>query len=139
MRRTLCGTVLLMGALLAAACDNELENITAPDEPAPTVTETFTGTITVNGAVTHTFSAAAAGTVTATLTEVAPDATVPVGLGLGTWNGANCQLVLTKDDAVKGNAIIGNVSGTGALCARVSDPASRLTQALTYTLTVVHP
>src|SRR5687767_9951577 len=84
MRRTFCTTVLLVGALLAAGCDNEVDNPTTPTEPAPTVTETFTGTINVNGAMNHNFNVAAAGNVTLTLTEVTPDATVQVGIALGT-------------------------------------------------------
>ena len=138
MRRTFCTTVLLVGALLAAGCDNEIDNPTTPPEPTM-VTETFTGTINVNGAMNHNFNVATSGQVTLTLTEVAPDAAAQVGIALGTFNGANCFVVLPKDDAVKGNAVVGQSSGTGTLCARVYDPASRLTQPLTYTLTVVHP
>lgn len=139
MRSTFCGIMLLTGVLFVAGCDNDPDTGNTPTEPAPTVTDTFTGTITTNGAMTHTFTVAAGGLVTATLTTVTPDATVQVGLALGTWNGTNCQLVLTQENAVQGNAIIGRVSGSGTLCARIYDPASRLTQALTYTLTVVHP
>lgn len=139
MRRTFYGTVLLMSALLVAGCDNTVENGSTPTAPAPTTTETFTGTINVNGASIHTFTIAAAGIVTATLTAVTPDAAVQVGMDLGTWNGSNCQVILTKADAVQGHVLTGQVSGTGTLCARISDPAGRLTQALSYTLTVVHP
>ena len=65
-----------------------------PDAPtAPTVTETFTGTLTVNGATTHPFpiDAIVGGTVTATLKTIAPDGDSVVGLSLGTWNGSTCQ------------------------------------------------
>jgi hypothetical protein len=139
MRRTFCGTVLLVGALLAAGCDNDVDNPTTPTEPAPRVTDTFTGTIAVNGASTHTFTIAAAGRVEATLTEVTPDATVQVGLALGTWNGSNCFVLLPKDDALKGAVVPGQVSGPGTLCVRIYDPASRLTEPLNYTVTVLHP
>jgi hypothetical protein len=129
--------VLLVGALVAAGCDNDIENLT-PTEPAPTITETFTGTITVNGATIHTFTTAASGLVTATLTAVTPDPAIQVGLGLGTWNGTNCQLTLPKDDAVQGNAVIGQVSGPGTLCARIYD-VGKMTEPLGYTITVEHP
>ena len=138
MRRTFCTTVLLVGALLAAGCDNEIDNPTTPPDPTM-VTETFTGTINLNGATTHNFNVVAPGDVTLTLTEVAPDATVQVGVALGTWNGANCFVVLPKDDAVKGSVLIGRVTGTGTLCARIYDSGGRVTQPLTYTLTVEHP
>ncbi|MEX1127956.1 MAG: hypothetical protein WEB50_05275 [Vicinamibacterales bacterium] len=137
MRRTFYGTMLLAAALAVAGCDNEIENRT-PTEPAPTTTDTFTGTININGAATHTFTTVAAGLVTATLATVAPDPAIQVGLGLGTWNGTNCQITLPKDDAVQGNAVIGQVSGPGALCARIYD-VGKMTEALTYTVTVVHP
>lgn len=138
MRRTFCGTVLLMGALLAAGCDNDPDIGDTPTTPAPTVTDTFTGSINVNGATTHTFAVTSAGLVTATLTTVTPDATIQVGLGLGTWNGTNCQLILTKDDALQGNAVTGLTSGSGTLCARIYD-VGKLTESLGYTITVVHP
>ena len=137
MRRTFCGTVLLVGALLAAGCDNDPDTPDTPTTPAP-VTETFSGNINVNGAATHTFSASRGDVVTATLTTVTPDATVQVGFGLGTWNGSNCQMVLTKDDALQGNAVTGVTSGPGTLCVRIYD-VGKLTQSLGYTLTVVHP
>jgi len=136
MRRTLCGIVLLMGALLATGCDNDPDIVTPT--PPTLITDTFTGSINVNGAATHTFSVAVAGNVTATLTAVTPDAAIQVGFGLGTWNGTNCQLILTKDDGLQGNAVPGFASGPGTLCARIYD-VGKLTQALGYTLTVVHP
>lgn len=137
MRRTLCGTVLLISALLAAGCDNDPDTPDTPTEPAP-VTDTFTGTINVNGAATHTFAVGFAGLVTATLTTVTPDATIQVGLGLGTWNGTNCQIILPKDDALQGNAVAGVASGPGTLCARIYD-VGKITESLGYTVTVSHP
>ena len=137
MRRTLCGIVLLTSALVVGGCDNDPDLPTAPTNPDP-VTETFTGSINVNGAATHTFTASIAGAVTATLTSVTPDPAIQVSLALGTWNGTNCQLVLTKDDAVQGNALTGLNSGPGTLCARISD-VGKMTESLTYTITVVHP
>lgn len=137
MRRTFYGTMLLAAALVVAGCDNEIENRT-PTEPAPTTTDTFTGTITINGAATHTFTTVAAGLVTATLVTVTPDAAIQVGLALGTWNTVNCQITLPKDDAVQGIAVIGQVSGQGTLCVRIYD-VGKMTEALTYTITVEHP
>ena len=138
MRRTFCGTVLLIGALLAAGCDNDPDTGGTPTEPPATVTDTFTGTINVNGAATHTFAVTVSGLVTATLTAVTPDATKQVGFGLGTWNGSNCQMVLTRDDAIQGNAVTGLASGSGTLCARIYD-VGKLTESAGYTITVVHP
>jgi hypothetical protein len=137
MRRTLSGILVLL-AVVSAGCDNDVENATTPTTPAPTVTETFTGNVNVNGAVTHTFAVTAAGTVTATLTEITPLNTVTVGFSLGTWNGTSCQVVMSKDDAIQANALIGTASGQGFLCARVYD-VGKFTEAIGYTITVVHP
>lgn len=137
MLRTFCASVLLIGALMATGCDNDPDTPDTPTAPDP-VSDTFTGNINVNGAATHTFTVAGAGVVTATLTTVTPDATVQVGFGLGTWNGSSCQLVLTKDDAVQGNAVTGVNSGPGTLCVRIYD-VGKMTESLGYTLTVVHP
>ena len=138
MNRKLYPALVLAVALLGAGCDNTLENAPGPVTPAPTVTETFEGTLNPNGAGTHTFTTAASGAITATLTEVLPDATTQVGLVLGTWNGVVCATSLAMDPAVQGNQIVGAVSGSGSLCVRIHDNG-RLTAPLTYKLTVVHP
>jgi hypothetical protein len=139
MQRAFWTSLLLAAAIVAGGCDNDVG--TTPTEPPPTTTDTFTGTLNVNGAATHTFPIAAAGTVTATLTEVTPDNTVAVGFALGTWNASasTCQQVIPKDDALQGQILTGNVSGVGTLCVRLYDPGSKLTGPVAYTVTVVHP
>ena len=137
MRRTFCGIVLLTSALLVGGCDNDPDLPTTPTQPDP-VTDTFTGSITVNGAATHTFTVAAAGMVTGTLTSITPDPAIQVSFALGSWNGTSCQLVQVKDDARQGNALTALNSGAGTLCARISD-VGKMTEPLTYTITVVHP
>ncbi len=138
MHRTLCAIVLLSAALFVAGCDNEVENATGPTTPAPTTTDTFTGSININGAQTHTFAVVATGDVTATLTEVMPDPAIAVGLILGTWNGVSCQTVISNNNALQGNAVIGRVTGIGTLCIRIHD-VGKLTASLDYKITVVHP
>jgi len=139
MQRAFWGTLVLVAAVAAGGCDNELDN-TPPVEPPPTVTETFTGTINVNGAATHTVTIAAAGTVTATLTEITPDTTIAVGFALGTWNPtlSVCQQVIPNDNALQGQLLTGNVSGPGQLCVRIYD-TGKLTGALNYSVSVTHP
>ncbi|HEX6973618.1 MAG TPA: hypothetical protein VF147_04415, partial [Vicinamibacterales bacterium] len=129
------GLVLVVLATVGlAACDNTVNDL--PVTPTPTqTTETFTGTIGQNGAATHSFIVAASGTVTATLTDISP-ADAVAGLSIGTWNGAACQVVLVKDDAVKGFAMSGSVAGIGTLCVRVAD-TGKLVGSTDYTLTVV--
>ena len=124
--------------MFAAGCDNDVENGTPPTTPAPTITESFTGNININGAATHTFTVSATGTVTATLTQVTPDNTVVTGFSLGTWNGSSCQAVISKDDSIQGNVLTGSVGGAGLLCARIYD-VGKLSDTIGYTVTIVHP
>ena len=139
MLRQFSATVVLASAMLAAGCDNDLENLPGPSDPAPTVTETFTGTIDRNGAATHTFAIAANGDVTARLVEITPDPAVAVGFVLGSYAGTTCTTQLAKDEALQGDALIGRVSGIGVLCVRVHDPNGKLTAPLNYRMTVEHP
>ena len=139
MQRVFLRTVVLAALVAVAGCDNELENA-GPTDPAPTVTDTFTGSINVNGAMSHPFSVVAAGRVTATLTEVTPDNTVTVGFALGRWNASSlfCEQIIPKDDAVQGQILAGDAAGVGVLCARIYD-TGKLTETINYTITVVHP
>lgn len=139
MRRSFGGGLVLLAllALGAAGCDEDTTP-TAPTTPTPPVTESFTGTLNRNGAVTFSFSVAATGQVTATLTELESSA-VPVGLSLGNWNGATCQIVLANDNAVQGTFVTGTMSGTGDLCVRLYDASGSLETAVTFRVEVVHP
>ena len=126
-------------ALGGAACDNgDTTTPTTPTDPTNTITETFAGSIGVNGAATFTFPTTASGSVTATLRSITPVTTVQVSLSLGTWNGANCQVVLTNDRASQGGAITGSVSGAGTLCVRIAD-IGQVTQVTGFEVVVVHP
>jgi hypothetical protein len=101
------------------------------------VTDTFSGTLTVNGGVTHAFGVQTGGRVTITLTTLTPDDAI-IGLSLGTWNGAACAIGIANDSAAKGAVVIGNVSGLGNLCVRVYDAGS-LARSTSYEVEVVHP
>jgi hypothetical protein len=129
--------VLALGAGPAVAC-NDSTTPTTPTDPTTTTTETFSGTITVNGAITHVFSVTQRGSVSATLTSVGPDATLTIGVSLGTWNGTTCQIILANDQTAVGSGAAGTVSGVGNLCLRVYD-VGKLTAPATYSVDVVHP
>lgn len=125
-------------ALVTVACgEDEPSTPTNPTTPT-TVTETYADGIGRNGARTHNFSSSASGRVTATLTTLAPDSALRVGLSLGTWNGSNCQLIITNDSATQGSVVIGDTSSFGALCVRIYD-VGNITEPITYEITVVHP
>ncbi len=137
MRRFTCFTLLVIGLASGSwACSNTTP-ITNPVNPSNT-TETFSGTLTPNGAQTFPFTVASAGTVTATLSAVTPDATTQIGLSLGTWNGSACQAIISNDKAVQGTSVTGAATIATSLCARVYD-VGNLTGDESIPITVVHP
>lgn len=130
-------------AAVAVGCSGEIDNL--PTTPDPViVTETFTGTLTVNGAMTHNVFTAATGTVSATLTSLGDNPPEKVGFSMGTLTGtgtlsATCSVVLHNDAAVVSSNIIGTVTTlSGSICVRVHDVGA-LTEPVSYTFTVTHP
>jgi hypothetical protein len=120
---------------LAVACSEDSVPI-APVETPVQISESFSGSITVNGAATHTFTTERAGQAAATLTSLAPDNTAVVSFTLGTWNGSYCQITLAKDDATTSSSLVGTASA-GSFCVRISD-VGRLTAPTDYEITVQH-
>ena len=140
MRRVTFLPLTLMAVLTLAgiACDSGENTPTTPTTPGPTITETFAGTVTQNGAATFTFNTSVSGIVTATLKSIAPVATAQIGLALGTWNGVTCAVQLANDRITAGTAVTGQVNAAGALCVRVYD-VGQLTETSTFEIVVVHP
>ena len=131
-------SLLLLSLPLLMGCEGEIANL--PTTPDPViVTDTFTGTINVNGGATHNIFTTATGTVIATLTSLGETPPEKVGFSMGTLAGATCNAVLTNDNAVVTSVLTGTVSTlAGSLCVRVYDVGS-MTQAVSYTFTVTHP
>jgi hypothetical protein len=137
LRSTVLASLAFAAALTAVACgDDEPTLPTDPSTPV-TVTETFAESLNPNGGRTHQFNADRAGDVIAILTSLAPDAEVTIGLGIGTWNGVSCSIIIANDQAKLNVAIIGTATGTGAFCVRVYD-VGNLTGSIDYTVTVQH-
>jgi hypothetical protein len=140
MRSTWILKLLLVVALTGvAACDDETP--TSPTTPPAPVTETFSGSVTQNGAQTHSFSTATSGTVTATLREVSlPGGAAAIGFSLGTVSGTACLISLANDGATGGAVLTGTMTGAGNLCVRMYDPGTLAAPSpATYTVEVVHP
>lgn len=127
--------VVALAAVSGVACGGAELLPPTTGTPVPQ-TEIFSGTLGPNGAATHPFTAQAGGSVTVTLQELEPNTTI--GLSLGTWNGASCQVVIADDAAVRQSSVIGTVSGVGDLCVRVYD-VGNLTEPASYTISVSHP
>jgi len=123
--------------LAGAACESALDSIPITPDPVA-VTETFSGTVNINGAATHTFFTTATGEVTATLTSMGENPPAQVGISLGTYAGSTCSLVLTNDKAVVTSVVSGVVTTLGgSLCVRIYDVGS-LTQSVPYEIRVDH-
>lgn len=133
-------TVALLALVLgAAACTSDDDDIVTPTPNPNPVVDTFTGTLTPNGADTYPFSVSAAGSVRASIAVLDPDPTAIVGLSIGTWNGAACQTVIANDAATQSTAVLGTADRAGRLCVRIYDAAGTLPVPTNYELTVVHP
>jgi hypothetical protein len=139
MRRVTLACTLVL-PLVVAGCGNDPQTPTTPTEPVATVTDTFTGTLTKNGATSHPFPivSAAGGDVTASLKTISPDTEAVVGMSLGTWNGTACQAVLSNDRATVSSALLGRATATGTLCVRIYDVGT-LNDPQDYEVEVVHP
>jgi hypothetical protein len=139
MRSFIVRFVLVLPLLLAiAACEGTINQI--PNTPDPiAVTETFSGTLNINGASTHFVFLGATGAVTATLTSLGESAPSKVGFSLGTLSTTGtCTTVLYNDNAVVTTSLTGTVSTLqGSLCARIYDVGA-LTETIPYTFTVTH-
>jgi hypothetical protein len=139
-RSVLPGVLALTLFVTSAACGDDSNPAIPSPTPTPGVTETFPGTINVNGAMTFPFTIATGGLVTATLTAIGPDSTTQIGMSIGTFNNSVCTVGtgLFLDKTVQGASIIASVTAPGTLCLRVYD-AGTLTGETTFSVDVVHP
>lgn len=132
--------ILPLTLVLGTAACSGGSNLVSPTTAAPaTSSEMFAGTLTPNGAKSEPFTVAGPGPVRATITKLEPDATILVGLSLGTWNGSACTAVVSDDKATQGTAVTAQSSSAGRLCVRISDATGTLVESTDYELTVVHP
>ena len=139
MRAFILRGLVLSIAVAAAGCEGEIANLPTTPDPV-TVTETFTGTLTINGAQTHNVFTGATGLVTATVASLGETAPPKVGFSMGTLSSVGtCTVIVHNDNAVVTTALTGTVANlSGTLCVRIFDVGA-LTAPVDYTLTVSHP
>ena len=139
MRASILRALVLLAAIGAAGCEGEIVNIPTTPDPV-TVTDTFTGRLTVNGAQTHNVFTGATGLVTATITSLGETAPEKVGFSMGTLSSVGtCTVIVHNDNAVVQTALTGTVANlNGTLCVRIFDVGS-MTAPVDYSLTVSHP
>jgi hypothetical protein len=127
--------VLLATASFAACGDDDPVDV--PTQPTPVaITQTFSGTLTVNGAQTHSFTVERPGTVSAQVKTLS-DGSATLGLSLGTWNGAACQIIISNTAAVLNTAVTGTATSVGQFCVWLND-VGKLTARVDYSVDVTH-
>jgi hypothetical protein len=131
------GAAVLALALIGSACDNGPATPTLPDPVL--VTETFTGTVTLNGAINHGFEVSGPGPTTAEITAIDPAGSF-IGFELGTWSGVVCTTVRSNPAGTLASVLDGITQSSASLCVRVHDPNGTLVdKTVSYTVTVKHP
>jgi hypothetical protein len=125
-------------ALAAAGCgdDNNSSN-GSNTAPSVMVTETFSGSVALNSGTTFPFSVSTAGAVTATFKSMSPDTGATMGLALGVWNGASCNVIIANDNAKVATTVAGQSSASGNLCVRAYD-LGRLTAPQLVEISITH-
>ncbi len=109
----------------------------APTQPtAVSITQSFSDSLNVNGARTHSFAVDRAGAVSAQIKTLS-DQAATLGMSLGTYNGSACTIIISKTDAVLNSAVTGTAQSTGQFCVWVND-VGKLTSAIDYTIDVTH-
>lgn len=145
LRRIVCGIGLAALLVLSGACKTTTIN---PVVPTTLTTETFSGLLNANSAVTVSFVTQSTGAVTATLTSVGPDSTQTIGFSLGSFNTATntCTVQFDNSAALQGAVFNTTASTAGSYCVRLYDNGSVATAvangtatAFTYTVTATHP
>src|SRR5262245_1367695 len=132
----LCLTLAVLGG---AGCSESQDPQPVLPTPVEITEPPFTGTLTVNGAVTTNFNVNGVGTVSAILAglDPNPDNLLSIGIDLGVWNGTSCQVTLVNPNAGLGSGTLGQTNATGTLCVHVYD-AGRLTESVNFNITIKH-
>jgi hypothetical protein len=137
MRHFATFLMLSLAAVPPTGCGSNDDPTDIPTQPTPVaITETFSGTLTVNGLKAHSYTVDRAGTMSAQLKTIS-DSTAAVALSLGTWNGVACQIIIANPAAVLNTTVTGTAQSTGQFCVLLQD-AGRLTAAVDYTIDVTH-
>lgn len=136
MLRAIPVPALLLAALLAAGCADD-DPPTAPTDPPTEITETFAGTLTRNGAHTHTFTVQRAGDVQARVDSLTPSEAT-IGISLGPVSVQACSAAIARDNATNNTTLVGTASVSGNFCLRVYDATGALEGPVDYSITVRH-
>ncbi len=127
--------VVLAMSLATAGC----EAGNTPIRPTNVTSQTLTGTLALGGVFTFPFTVTVTGTVTAVVENVigvsTPDQAT-VGLGIGTWDGSTCTLILKNESATFNTAIVGTILA-GNYCLQLYD-VGQMTEEIDYGVRLDH-
>jgi hypothetical protein len=151
MKRMRATTAAILGLMMfGTACSHSSTTspsatsttTTTATAAAPTVSESFTGTLPVAGFKFYSFNIAANGTVNVTLNSVSGagvPATVQLGLGIGQPSGLDCATTTTVTAGITAAAPqTTGVFGPGLFCVRVFDVGNLFAPA-NFNITIAHP
>jgi hypothetical protein len=151
MKRMRATTAAILGLMMfGTACSHSSTTspsatsttTTTATAAAPTVSESFTGTLPVAGFKFYSFNIAVNGTVNVTLNSVSGagvPATVQLGLGIGQPSGLDCAATTTVTAGI--TAAAPQTTGTfgpGLFCVRVFDVGNLFAPA-NFNITIAHP
>jgi hypothetical protein len=122
-------------SLLTTACADPVAP-PAPTPVAPTITDTYPGTLLQLGSNTHPFNVQQVGGVKVTISNVTPKVTI--GFGVGTQSLTGCTII--KDARATAGAtteLSGTTSIAGTFCVSVFD-TGEVVDPITYTVTILH-
>jgi hypothetical protein len=140
-RTSRSAVVLLVFAMLGAACGNDTTTPTTPTAPTSPVTETLNGSMAKGGIAVRTFTATQSGTVSVTLTSVVPSSGIVLGLGIGipVANSADCRFSQTVNTPAGAAVQLTAAVDAGTYCAGAYDIGNVGSDGVTVTVTVTHP
>jgi hypothetical protein len=131
------------GARLAAAAVILVSSLACgatPTEPQPVYEqkrETYTGTLSTQGALAFHFTVTNPGDITLVITQLAPSVTM--GLSMGSWDATTslCSQELTTNAATVNAVFSGSPSGPGEYCVGIFD-VGNVQAATEFTMNVTH-
>lgn len=127
--------VVIGVSVLTAGCSDPVAPA-SPTPVTPTITETFSDTLLLLGANTHTFNVQTVGGLKVSIANITPSAAV--NLGVGTSSVSGCLVISNLTAVASPTAqISGTATVPGTFCVLVSD-AGNLVEPVTYTVTVIH-
>ena len=133
---------LLLLASLGVGCRNSPGTTSPSTTTTGPATETFTGSLDVNGSSFYSFSVASLGTVSVMLASITmgnpgPAAAIPVSLGLGVPAGIGCGVTTAVTVAPALTSQIASSLPAGIYCVNIAD-IGNMRAPINFAIRIVH-